>query len=187
MSSQNVPDGRQFDPDTDPTVGTRATVFVNDKMQTGYQYALSAPVGARFDPSFTPRYSPKEMLEMGVFEGRYLNDCTQEFPSEWFQFAKTSPKPDPFLNYFGVKSRQSLDVWRQNGWIYGLDPRGWFQWYCRYYSGRRLSQIDDIQIKRWRGFARHAGQIRAKCYPGDIFCRPRQRQALLQWSHDPFI
>jgi len=124
---------------------------------------------------------------MGVFEGRYLNDCTDEFPNKWFENAKLSQRADPSLNYFGIKSRQPLGVWREKGWIYGPDPRGWFQWYCRYYMGRRLDQVDHIQIKRWKGFARHAGQIRANCYPGDIFCRPRQRQALLQWAYDPFI
>ena len=162
-------------------------IVVNDKMQTDYRYILTAKAGAQFDPVFTPYFSPQQMLEMGVFEGRYLNDCTDEFPAEWFQNAKISPKPDPALNYFGIKSRQPLDVWQQKGWIYGPDPRGWFQWFCRYYLGRRLPDIDPIQIKRWKGFARHAGQIRANCYPGDVFCRPRQRQALLQWSHDPLI
>lgn len=162
-------------------------VVVNDRMQEDYRYELSAPMGKAFAEGFRPFYTPRQMLEMGVFEGRYLNDCTDEFPKDWYANAKTSPTPNPELNCFGIKSRQSLGVWRQNGWIYGPDPRGWFQWYCRYYLGRRLLEVDRIQVARWRGFARHAGQVRANCEPGDVFCRPRQRQALLQWSYDPFI
>ncbi len=162
-------------------------IVVNDRFQSDYRYRLSAPEGADFDDAFTPHLSPKEMLEMGVFEGRYINDCQGEFPADWYANAKISDRPDEALNYFGIKSRQPLSVWREKGWIYGPDPRGWFQWYCRYYLGRRLSDVDPIQIKRWKGFARHAGQVRANCYPGDIFCRPRQRQALLQWAHDPLI
>lgn len=156
-------------------------------MQSGYAYDLTAPPGAGFGAGFRPHFTPAQMLEMGVFEGRYLNDCTAEFPAEWFANARTSPLASPELNYFGVKSRQSLATWRDKGWIYGPDPRGWFQWYCRYYLGRRLAAVDRIQIGRWRAFARHAGQIRANCHPGDIYCRPRQRQGLLQWSHDPFL
>ncbi|MEP5090965.1 MAG: hypothetical protein ABJR23_16180 [Paracoccaceae bacterium] len=156
-------------------------------MQRNYSYELTAAVGADFSPNFSPHFTPQEMLEMGVFEGKYLNDCGQELPESWLLNAQLSQKPDITLNHFGVKSRQPLSVWRDKGWIYGPDPRGWFQWYCRYYLGRRLPEIDRTQIARWRGFARHAGQIRANCYPGDVFCRPRQRQALLQWSYDPFI
>ncbi len=156
-------------------------------MQSGYLYVLSAPTGQNFAEGFKPHYSPQDMLEMGVFEGRYLNDCTAEFPPAWFDKAKISSEPSPQLNYFGLKSRQPLSVWKQKGWIVGPDPRGWFQWYCRYYMGRRLDGIDRAQIARWKGFARHAGQIRANCYPGDVFCRPRQRQALLQWAHNPLI
>ena len=163
------------------------TIKVNDKMQTDYAYKLVARTGGDFADGFQPFYSPKEMLEMGVFEGKYCNDCRDEFPKSWFAKAKISDTPDPALNCFGIKSRQPLSVWREKGWIYGPDPRGWFQWYCRYYLGRRLPEVDAIQIKRWRAFARHAGQIRANCDPGDIFCRPRQRQGLLQWSYDPFI
>jgi hypothetical protein len=156
-------------------------------MQSGYTYELTVPTGAEFAEGFNPFYTPKEMLEMGVFEGKYCNDCREEFPADWFEDAKVSDTPNVELNYFGIKSRQPLSTWRDKGWIYGPDPRGWFQWYCRYYMGRRIADIDALQIKRWRGFARHAGQIRANCYPGDIFCRPRQRQGLLQWSHDPLI
>ncbi|MDC3303413.1 hypothetical protein OAU63_02245, partial [Amylibacter sp.] len=100
---------------------------------------------------------------------------------------KLSDLPNIKINYFNIKSRQPLGVWKDKGWIYGPDPRGWFQWYCRYYLGRRLLEIDAIQIKRWRAFTRHAGQIKANCDPGDVFCRPRQRQALLQWSYNPLI
>ncbi|MDC0986813.1 hypothetical protein OAS67_05995 [Alphaproteobacteria bacterium] len=162
-------------------------IQVNDKMQSAYFYELVAPMGKDFSAIFQPHLSPKQMLEMGVFEGKYCNDCVDELPEEWFQNAKTSDKPDAKLNYFGSKSRQPLSVWKQKGWIYGPDPRGWFQWYCRYFLGRRLLKIDSIQIKRWRSFSRHAGQIRANCEPGDIFCRRRQRQALLQWSYNPLI
>jgi hypothetical protein len=162
-------------------------ITVNDKMQSGYSYELVAPLGAEFDAGFVPFYTPQEMLAMGVFEGKYCNDCQEELPKEWFASAKLSVQADPSLNYFGIKSRQPLHIWQEKGWIYGPDPRGWFQWYCRYYLGRRLPEIDAIQTKRWRAFARHAGQIRANCEPGDIFCRPRQRQALLQWSYDPLI
>lgn len=163
------------------------TIVVDDKMQSGYSYVLTAPEGADFDPSFAPFYTPAEMLRMGVFEGKYCNDCRDELPDAWFEKAKLSDKPDPSLNYFNIKSRQPLSTWREKGWIIGPDPRGWFQWYCRYYMGRRLPEVDAKQIGRWRAFSRHAGQIRANCDPGDVFCRPRQRQALLQWSYDPLI
>jgi hypothetical protein len=163
------------------------TITVNDKMQRKYRYELVARSGRDFADGFAPHFSPSEMLAMGVFEGKYLNDCRKEFPASWFAKAKLSDTPDPALNFFKIKSRKPLSYWREKGWIIGPDLRGWFQWYCRYYLGRRIPEIDEVQIKRWRAFSRHAGQIRANCEPGDLFCRPRQRQALLQWSHDPFI
>lgn len=163
------------------------TIRVNDKMQSGYSYTLEAPYGMVRSERFEPYLTPKQMLSMGVFEGKYINDCQSEFPSDWYLDAKLCDKPNPSLNYFATKSRQPLEVWQTKGWIYGPDPRGWFQWYCRYFMGRRLPVIDDIQIKRWRAFRRHAGQVRANCASGDPFCRPRQRQALLQWAYDPLI
>jgi hypothetical protein len=162
-------------------------ITVNDRMQSDYSYTLVAPEGGDFAPGFTPYCPPARMLELGVFEGKYLNDCAGEFPPSWYENARLSDVPDVNLNHFAIKSRQPLSVWRQNGWIIEPDPRGWFQWYCRYWRGRRLPDVDARQIKRWRAFARHAGQIRANCEPGDIFCRRRQRQGLLQWAHDPFI
>lgn len=159
-------------------------VVVNDKMQRGYRYRLTEPVGRNFDPGFAPQLTPKEMLALGVFGGKYLTDCRDEFPKSWFSKAKLSPeRHDPSLNYFGVNASQPLSVWRKKGWIYPDDPRGWFQWYCRYYMGRR-SLDDDRQIRRWRQMARHVAQIERGCMPHDLDCRPRQRQALLHWAYD---
>lgn len=161
------------------------TVIVNDLMQKGYRYQLSEPAGKNFDVRFKPELTPKEMLKLGVFGGKYMTDCTKEFPSDWFKEAKLSPlKRDPKLNYFGVNASQPLSEWRKKGWIYNEDPRGWFQWYCRYYQGRRFPQEDDWQIKRWLAIKRHIKQIQKNCFPKDIHCRPRQRQALLHWAYD---
>jgi hypothetical protein len=166
-------------------VGRSRIVTVNDRMQRGYRYALSAPAGRNFDPGFEPQLTPAEMLRLGVFGGKYMTDCRKEFPASWFTKAKLSPRGrDPELNYFHVDASQPLSEWRRKGWIYRDDPRGWFQWYCRYYRGRRLPDEDQRQIKRWRAFRRHIAQIRKNCEPGDPFCRPRQRQALLQWAYD---
>lgn len=163
-------------------------VIVFDKMQQGYTYQLQEAMGQNFAPDFKPELTPKEILEMGVFEGKYLNDCLNEFPSDWFIKAKLSPnKPDISCNYFGIKSRQSLQIWQQKGWIIAPDPRGWFQWYCRYYMGRRLPEIDKVQIKRWKAFIRHKAQIEKNCSPFEINCRKKQRQALLQWAYNPFF
>jgi hypothetical protein len=163
----------------------RKTVTVNDKMQHRYRYELTEPPGQNFDPDFTPQLTPKEMLRLGVFGGKYLTDCRGEFPRSWFSSAKLSPKGrDPSLNCFGVDASQPLSVWRRKGWIHPNDPRGWFQWYCRYYMGRRFPDEDARQIRRWRAMRRHVAQIERHCERGDIFCRPRQRQALLQWAYD---
>ena len=160
------------------------TVIVNDRMQSGYRYERSAPAGAGFDPDFAPELTPAEMLELGVFCGKYLTDCRDEFPANWFDKAKlSSGGKDCSLNYFGVEASKPLSYWRGKGWIHEDDPRGWFQWYCRYFSGRRMED-DARQVGRWRAFRRHCAQVRRHCEPGDPFCRPRQRQALLQWAYD---
>jgi len=162
-------------------------ISINDKMQKGYTYTLSEPVGKNFDSQFKPDLTPKQMLALGVFGGRYMRDCQKEFPKDWFTRAKLLPrdveKPDKVLNYFGVLASQSLAIWRNKGWIHKDDPRGWFQWYCRYYMGRR-SDDDKRQIKRWKAMTRHVAQISTHCRVGDIFCRPRQRQAVLHWAYD---
>ena len=160
-------------------------VTVDDRMQRGYSYELVAPIGEKFDPEFRPDLTPAGMLRLGVFCGKYMTDCRDEFPAEWFSDAKlASDKRDCSLNYFGVDASQNLSVWRAKGWIYPDDPRGWFQWYCRYYLGRRLPQEDARQIKRWKAMRRHVRQIERNCEPGDPMCRPRQRQALRHWAYD---
>ena len=184
------------------------TLHVRNKMVRSYTYILSEAPGTNFDSEFKPYATPGEILTMGAFEGKYLNDCVGEFPSEWFLDAIAMGTLSPQganneVNAFRVHSRQSLHAWRKAGWVPGggidkrfgvlsnhkknPDERGWFQWYCRYWMGRRIPELDEIQIKRWKAFTRHAGQIRANCEPGDLTCRPVQRQALLQWAHNPFI
>lgn len=163
------------------------TIIVNDKMQKNYKYVLTEPAGKNFDPDFRPELTPKQMLALGVFGGRYLRDSKKEFPADWFSRAKFFPENlpghDAKLNYFGVDASQPLFIWRKKGWIWQNDPRGWFQWYCRYYMGRR-SEDDARQIKRWKAIKRHIIQIKKNCDRGDLDCRARQRQAVLHWAYD---
>ena len=162
----------------------RKRVVVNDRMQHGYVYYLTEPAGQNFAPGFTPSLTPKQMLRLGVFGGKYLTDCRDEFPRDWFTGAKLATGGrQASLNFFGVNASQSLAVWRLSGWIRPQDPRGWFQWYCRYYLGRRTAD-DRRQIRRWRAVARHVAAIRKHCEPGDLECRKRQRQAVLHWAYD---
>lgn len=159
-------------------------VVVNDRMQTGYVYWLTEPVGRNFHPAFDPELTPKDMLEMGVFGGKYMTDCQDEFPESWFLKAKLSPRGrNPKLNCFRVNASKPLSYWREKDWIHPQDPRGWFQWYCRYYMGRRCPD-DERQIKRWAAMTRHVAQLKKACPAGDVRCRPRQRQALLHWAYD---
>ena len=138
---------------------------------------------------FNPQLSPKEMLKLGVFGGYYFEGIHNEYPKDWFKDAKLSNTGYNInLNCFKINSGLSRNEWIKRGWITKEDPLGWFQWYCRYTMGRRIPNIDNIQIKRWKAFGpRHTGGIKANCEPGNIDCHPRQRQALLHWAYDPFI
>ena len=159
-------------------------IEVNDRMQRGYRYELTAPAGRNVDPEFRPELAPAEILRLGVFGGKYMTDCKDEFPRRWFVGARLSAhRFDPSLNFFGVKAGQPLSVWRRKGWLHPADPRGWFQWYCRYYLGRRCAD-DGRQIRRWRAARRHAAQLEQNCRRGDLNCRRKQRQALLHWAYD---
>lgn len=159
-------------------------VIINDLMQKNYVYYLIEPVGKNFDPNFKPELTPKQMLELGVFGGKYMTDCKKEFPKSWYKKAKLCSKfHDPKLNYFGINASQPLSVWRKKGWIHKDDPRGWFQWYCRYYMGRR-HEDDKRQIKRWKAIKRHIAQVKKNCKVKDNDCRRKQKQAILHWAYD---
>ncbi|MCC6323516.1 hypothetical protein IT400_01855 [Candidatus Nomurabacteria bacterium] len=134
---------------------------------------------------FKPELTPREMLKLGVFGGVYFTDKPKEYPRSWFVGVKFSPdgKLHKELNYFGVNASQPMSVWIAKGWIHPQDPRGWFEWYCRYYMGRRTDD-DARQIMRWYKMRRHITQVKNNCRVGDTFCRPRQRQALLHWAYD---
>jgi hypothetical protein len=176
--------GRQAKRNRRNTRMARRTVTVNDRMQRGYRYALVARIGRDFDPEFTPDLTPAEMLRLGVFGGKYLTDCRREFPKSWFARARlATAEREEALNCFGVDASLPLAEWKRKGWIHAQDPRGWFQWYCRYYMGRR-TEDDARQIRRWKAISRHVRQLQKNCEPGDPFCRPRQRQALLHWAYD---
>ncbi len=159
------------------------TIIVNDDLQQNYHYELSESSGSNFVDDFTPDLTPRQMLELGVFGGHYFEGHHAEYPKSWFEGAHLSDTHDPSQNYFDIDASQPREEWERKGWIHEQDPRGWFQWYCRYYMGRR-TQDDARQIMRWKNMTRHVGQVESACQPGDELCRPRQRQALLHWAYD---
>lgn len=160
-------------------------VIVNDLIQHNYVYYLTEPVGENFHPDFQPELTPAQMLELGVFGGKYMTDCKNEFPAQWFVNAKLATgKKDISLNFFQVDASLPLKHWQDKGWINPNDPRGWFQWYCRYYMGRRLPEEDRRQIRRWLAIRRHVGAIKKNCVALDLDCRKKQRQSLLHWAYD---
>jgi hypothetical protein len=160
-------------------------IVVNDYFQKNYTYILTEPIGQNFHNDFNPQLTPMQMLNLGVFGGKYMTDCTSEFPHSWFYNAKLSPNfKDINLNYFKVDASLPLKNWIEKGWIYKDDPRGWFQWYCRYFFGRRIENEDIRQIKRWKAIKRHFGAVKKNCTPLDLGCRKKQRQALLHWAYD---
>lgn len=162
----------------------KTKVVVNDLMQKNYVYWRTERVGKNFDKRFKPELTPKEMLKLGVFGGKYMTDCKNEFPKDWYKVAKLNHQfHDPKLNFFGINASQPLSIWIKKGWINPDDPRGWFQWYCRYFMGRR-HEDDERQIKRWLAIKRHIAQVKKNCQKKDLLCRIKQRQAILHWAYD---
>jgi len=142
---------------------------------------------ATWDPEFTPSYTPMEMLDLGVFEGIYTA-AIQDIPAKYKKHKnvlKRGSDPDITINHYGVKSRQSLKEWQKKGWTTELSPLGWWEWFVKYWEGRRDEKEDALQIGRWKSFvARHNAQVQAKCKAGNKDCHTKQRQGLLQWAWD---
>lgn len=160
-------------------------IIVNDKMQKWYIYYLTEPVGKSFREDFLPQLTPKEMLEAGVFGWKYMTDCQNEFPKDRFINAKLSPeKKNPKMNFFWVNASMDLKYREEKWWISPDDPRGRFQWYCRYFIWRRIPEEDNRQIKRWRAIKRHWMAVKNNCILMDRNCRKKQRQALLHRAYD---
>lgn len=188
-------------------VAARDPMLARIGLAADFEWVVTARPGKDFDCGFEPELTPAQILRYGAFEGKYCSDIAsrREFPREWFAAADRKGKllavADPGINLFGVKSRQPWSVWRSKGWLPvsadDVDVRGWFQWYMRYWLGRRVPEIDAVQIRRWKSFARHRGQIlasyrrlgRNKPTTRDQkrTHRAKQRQALLQWAYDPWI
>ena len=167
--------------------GIGDVITANNLMEKGYTYTLSKEIGDLSDyPEFTPRFTPQEMLNMGIFEGKYCNDCASEFPIEWFVDGKMSTEADVKLNYFGVKNRTSLADWMNKQMVLEPDNRGWFQWYCRFWLGRRIPEVDIIQINRWKEVKVYQDIVKEFCPNNMEYCK-KERQLLLQWSYDCFV
>ena len=150
---------------------------------------------------FHPNLSPKEIISMGSFGGIYFNSSNnikidyREFPSDWFNGVPEnfylSDQYNKNVNFFKIKSGQDQDEWENKGWIHPQDPRGWFQWYCRYYLGRR-TEDDERQIKRWNNFCGKKGRWRNYIYRkifdknttvDDHSFSRAVRQSLLHWGY----
>src|SRR6185436_14790425 len=139
----------------------RRIVIVSDKMQRGYRYVLSAPAGRDFDPQFRPDLTPKQMLELGVFCGKYFTDCRDEFPASWFARAKLSPSGrDCRCNYYFAWTRANAcrDGEERAGYIRMIRAAG--SLVLSVYLGRRLPKEDARQIERWKAMRRHVSQFR---------------------------
>tara|TARA_Y100000739_G_scaffold49945_1_gene39311 strand:- start:14491 stop:15000 length:510 start_codon:yes stop_codon:yes gene_type:complete len=151
---------------------------------------------------FSPNLSPKEIIRLGSFGGIYFYDeggkidiNFKEFPTDWFdgldESFYLSKKYNKKINFFKIKSGLSQEEWEEKGWINKQDPRGWFQWYCRYYVGRRTDD-DERQIKRWNNFCGKKGRWRNYIYSkinkrrtsiDDISFSLAVRQSLLHWGY----
>lgn len=160
-------------------------------------------------PEFHPNMTPKEVLQAGSFGGTYFrpiyssvtgkqykDEAFLELPKDWTEGLNikkkvTSSKYDEAVNTYKVKCGGSLEMWEESGWIHKQDPYGWFQWYCRFYQGRR-SADDERQVGRWLRCAGPTGRWKnnliMKCYRGgaqynDPNISPVVRQTLQHWGY----
>ncbi len=162
-------------------------------------------------PDFTPNITPKDVFNMGSFGGTYYRpiessitnkkykskDVIKEYPKSWFSNLDIdkmviSSDYDKNINKYKVVCGSSLEVWEKNDWIVEQDPYGWFQWYCRFYQGRR-SDDDQRQIDRWKKIVGPRGRfrrmlmnmiIKKKTRYDDYAVSPKIRQILLHWGYE---
>lgn len=147
-------------------------------------------------PKFKPCFSPKEMLDLGIFGGIYF----QDYPKNGFLYNtdlfKDIDNSKLFLteynkskNYYNIKASMSKDDWANCNWLDKNSPLGWYEWYCNFFYGKRTS--DDIrQINRWSSFtSRMYGILRPKTLDEkkDLTTYPKLKQSLLHWSWNPII
>ena len=159
---------------------------------------------------FHPNRTPEEILRAGAFGGTYFRPITSAVTNikynadavlkdsvdpKWIEgldkkTTLTSSTYRNSVNKFGVKCGGSLGMWESSGWISDADPYGWFQWYCRFYQGRRCSD-DARQISRWARSAGTKGRFRsqlcnkilaADTHAGDTKISPVIRQTMLHWG-----
>ncbi|OAG03735.1 uncharacterized protein CC84DRAFT_1188329 [Paraphaeosphaeria sporulosa] len=128
-------------------------------------------------PDFTPNKSPADIIREGSFGGSYwrplysqrlgttVSDDWRELPADWTagldadQYL-TNPEYSAEINKHGVACGQSIEAWEAAGWIaHEYDVRGWFQWYCRFWMGRRCAD-DERQISRWKKCVGETGRWR---------------------------
>ena len=134
--------------------------------------------GKPYDDLFHPQYTPLEMLKMGVFDGKYFRGKLgakelKKLPKSWQKAMRTK-------NYYNQSASLSKSWW--NDKIHPQDPLGWFQWYCRFYLGRRT--VDDLrQIKRWSSYIlRHYGNYKYLMRKNNKKNFDRYKQAFLHWA-----
>ena len=162
-------------------------------------------------PEFKPNVVPKDVFKKGAFGGTYFRpiyssitdknytgkSVISEYPKSWFTGLNIdnvviSETYDKKVNKYGVKCGSSLESWEKSGWIVKEDPYGWFQWYCRFYRGRRMYD-DERQIDRWAKLAGPNGRFRRRLMNeiikknkkyDDPSVSPVIRQVLLLWGYE---
>ena len=152
---------------------------------------------------FRVNKSPVEVISEGAFGGTYFRDIYSGVNGKWyrnsrkeFKFLSDMDKKlyassyyDVKVNKYGVKVGTSLRFWESKGWINSIDPYGWFQWYCRYWLGRRSSD-DKWQIKRWRAIVNRFKSVLVRMIKdksakfNDYSVSPKIRQILLHWGYE---
>lgn len=149
------------------------------------------------DSYFKPNVTPREMLKQGIFGHSYFGVEILQGDMYYDELFQSFGDIDTSLylsskyhakgNKFKIKSGKDYQFWKDNNWMHEDDPYGWFEWYCKYYIGRRHSD-DQRQIQRWLDFCGPNGRWRQRIYgmidaTGNWDVSPRIQQSLLHWGY----